>query len=85
MSFTLATAMAGVVLILSGYNSQTAESQGVSYDIIMRMKFLFVSGQCAGILIGIFGCFLYPITRSRAKQTRQILDERRKVYNAASI
>jgi GPH family glycoside/pentoside/hexuronide:cation symporter len=85
MSFTVATAIAGVLLALSGYNSQTAESQGVSYDTIMMMKGLLVGSQCAGILIGILGCFLYPITRAHAEQTRQILDERRKVYNTASI
>jgi GPH family glycoside/pentoside/hexuronide:cation symporter len=77
VSFTIATALAGLVLTLSGYNSYTAESQGVPFDVIMRMKWLFVGSQCAGILIGMLGCFLYPITRTHAEQNRKILDERK--------
>ncbi len=78
VSITIATALTGAVLAISGYNSLTADTQGVSLEVITRMKTLYVGGQCFGILLGLLGCFLYPITREVSERTRLVLDNRKK-------
>lgn len=47
-----------------------------SLDLLVRMKWLLIGVQLAGVLLA-FGFFrLFPITRRRSEETRRILDER---------
>lgn len=67
----------GAMIKLSGYDPKVAESAGsIPFEIAMRMKIFMIGGQVLAITFAIVVFLFYPITRQRAEETRQILDER---------
>ena len=66
----------GLILTLSGFDQNTAGTIGITHDVAIKMKSLFVGVQLVGFLFGIIIFLFYGITRKKAEETRRILDER---------
>jgi glycoside/pentoside/hexuronide:cation symporter, GPH family len=66
----------GAILKISGFDATLAETSGVAPDVLYRMKLLFIAGQVAVLLLGIYLLRFYPITRARAEETQRKLRAR---------
>ena len=76
VAFAASTALTGFILNLSGYDGSTADTIGVPFQVIFKMKVMLIGVQGFVLVIGIILCLFYPITRKVALETRRILEER---------
>mgnify|MGYP003884590525 CR=1 FL=1 len=70
--------LAGAVLALSGYNTESANTVGqIDPVVITKMRWLLIAVNTAPLLSAAVMFLFYPITRARAEQTQRILASRR--------
>ena len=74
----------GLLLVVAGFDSNVANTEGMPLETALMMKGLYVGFTVAALIIAIVIFCFYPISRSRAEETRRQLDERKRQQNAAT-
>ncbi len=75
-SLALTSVLGGILIKLSGFDVTTATQGGLDLSVLIKMKTIFIIGQAITFIITIIIFVFYPITKQRALETRQILDDR---------
>ncbi|VGO21979.1 MFS transporter [Pontiella sulfatireligans] len=79
IAFAFTAITTGYILKMSGY----VEGMDPDPEVGLKMKVIFISVQSLGLLVGLLVMVLFPIGRTRAEETRRILDERKKADTAS--
>lgn len=77
LSFTITSVLSGVLLSGIGFDAQVAAQSGVSADVALRLKGVFIALQSAGLFFAVFVVWLmYPVTNAMMDEVRAKLDLR---------
>lgn len=78
IALAFAGLLGGVALKWSGFDAETAETVALDPVVLFNMKTMFVCGQTGVLLLAVCLIAFFPITKTRALETRRLLDEKHK-------